>query len=52
MDIVNQIADTLVQVEQETETRQEVYDLLLLAFLEIKKLQQQVSRLEAEVLNQ
>jgi hypothetical protein len=38
MDIVEQIADMLVLIEQESETRQEVYNILLLAFLEIKKL--------------
>jgi hypothetical protein len=38
MDIVEQIADMLVLIEQEAETRQEVYNVLLLAFLEIKKL--------------
>lgn len=38
MDIVDQIADMTIRIEQQTETRQEVYTLLLLAFLEIKKL--------------
>jgi hypothetical protein len=43
MDIVEEIADMLVLIEQESETRQEVVHCTLLAFLEIKKLRNAVS---------
>lgn len=43
MDIAKQIADMTIRIEQQTETRQEVYTLLLLAFLEIKKLRNEAN---------
>ena len=43
MDIVDQISDMTIRIEQQTETRQEVYTLLLLAFLEIKKLRNEAN---------
>ena len=43
MDIVDQISDMTIRLEQQTETRQEVYTLLLLAFLEIKKLRNEAN---------
>lgn len=52
MDIAKQIADMTIRIEQGEETRQEVYNLLLLALLEIKEFSRRIARLEAEVLNQ
>ena len=52
MDLVDDIADATVRIEQGTETRQEVYTLLLRALLEIRQLNHRIAVLESKVLNQ
>ena len=52
MELTQQIADMTIRIEQGEETRQEVYNLLLLALLEIRQLNYRIAVLEAEVLNQ
>ena len=52
MELAKQIADMTIRIEQGEETRQEVYDLLLLALIEIRQLTHKVAVLESKVLNQ
>jgi len=43
MDIVDQIIEMTSRLEQHTETRQELYTVLLLAMLEIRKLNHELA---------
>ena len=52
MGLVEKISDMTIRIEQGEETRQEVYDLLLLALIEIRQLTHRIAVLESKVLNQ
>lgn len=52
MTLVDDIAAMTIRMEKQTETRQEVYNILLLALIEIRELSHRVAVLESKVLNQ
>lgn len=52
MNLLDKISEATIKLEQGTETRQELYDTLLLALLEIRQLSYRIAVLESKVLNQ